>query len=279
MQKSLIFKDNKDKSFVYRWINKLNNKEYLGSTANAKRRLLKYYDLSSLKLANMPIYKAILKHGHSNFIFEIIEYCEQNMVLEREQYYLDNFDFDYNILEKADSILGYKHTEETLSKMKGRTNALGYKHNLETIAKLKELSTNKTHSIEAKDKMKEMWAHRRASSNSDSTYFKMLERAILPTNSTDELVKDSTNSQHLSTLESNECLKSNRKKIKGKIVVVTNIQTNITQEYNSISEAAIALKTTRNTLRTYINNQALFNFIRQDASGLVTDKLLITIKQ
>ena len=69
MQKSLIFKDNKDKSFVYRWINKVNNKEYLGSTANAKRRLLKYYDLSSLNLVSMPIYKAILKHGHSNFIF------------------------------------------------------------------------------------------------------------------------------------------------------------------------------------------------------------------
>ena len=117
MQKSLIFKDNKDKSFVYRWINKLNNKEYLGSTANAKRRLLKYYDLSSLKLANMPIYKAILKHGHSNFIFEIIEYCEPDKVLEREQYYLDNFDFDYNILEKADSILGYKHTEVDRQKM------------------------------------------------------------------------------------------------------------------------------------------------------------------
>ena len=130
--------------------------------------------------------------------------------------------------------------------------------------------------------MKERCAQRRASSNSNSTDFKILERAILPSvrqNSTDELVKDSTNSQHLSTLESNECLKSNRKKIKGKIVVVTNIKTNITQEYNSISEAAIALKTTRNTLRTYIKNKALFNFIRQDASGLVTDKLLINIKQ
>ena len=98
MQKSLIFKDNKDKSFVYRWINKVNNKEYLGSTANAKRRLLKYYDLSSLNLVNMPIYKAILKYGHSNFIFEIIEYCEPDVVLKREQYYLDNFYFSYNIL-------------------------------------------------------------------------------------------------------------------------------------------------------------------------------------
>lgn len=36
-QKSL-FKENMDKSFIYRWINKLNNKEYLGSTASALRR-------------------------------------------------------------------------------------------------------------------------------------------------------------------------------------------------------------------------------------------------
>ena len=269
MQKSLIFKDNKDKSFVYRWINKLNNKEYLGSTANAKRRLLKYYDLSSLKLANMPIYKAILKHGHSNFIFEIIEYCEPNMVLEREQYYLDNFDFDYNVLEKADSIFGYKHTEETLFKMKGRSNALGYKHDLETIAKLKEISTNKNHSTEAKDKMKEIWAHRRVSNL--------------------KYVKDSTNSftldqePSLSTLAAKaakaktKSLNSGKKK--GKIVVVTNIETNITKEYNSISEAAIALNTTRNTLRVYIKNQVNFKFIRQDTFGIVTENLLISIKQ
>ena len=116
--------------------------------------------------------------------------------------------------------------------------------------------------------MKEIWAQRRVSLS-----------ATLSTN--DELVEDSTplRPQHFSTLDSSESLKYDRKKIKGKIVVVTNIQTNLTTEYNSISEAAIALNTTRNTLRTYIKNQALFNFIRQDASGLVTDKLLINIKQ
>ncbi len=37
----------------------------------------------------MYIYKAILKHGHSNFSLEILEYCEPSKVLEREQYYID----------------------------------------------------------------------------------------------------------------------------------------------------------------------------------------------
>jgi hypothetical protein len=75
INKSLIFKDNKNQAFVYRWINLLNGKEYLGSTSSAKRRLNAYYDLKTLGEVNMPIYKAILKHGHENFIFEIIEYC------------------------------------------------------------------------------------------------------------------------------------------------------------------------------------------------------------
>lgn len=64
INKSLIFKDNKDKAFVYRWINKLNGKEYLGSTSRAKKRLNTYYNLKTLGKVNMPIYNAILKHGH-----------------------------------------------------------------------------------------------------------------------------------------------------------------------------------------------------------------------
>jgi hypothetical protein len=38
--------------------------------------------------------------------------------LEREQYYLDKLKPQYNMVEKAGSILGYKHTEETLQKMR-----------------------------------------------------------------------------------------------------------------------------------------------------------------
>jgi len=62
---------------------------------------------------------AILKYGHENFKFEIIEYCKPKEAVILEQTYLDNYDFEYNINIKANSILGYKHTEETLAKMKG----------------------------------------------------------------------------------------------------------------------------------------------------------------
>jgi len=100
----------------------------------------------------MPIYNAILKYGHENFIFEIIEYCQPK--IKREQYYLDNFDFEYNVLANANYLAGYKHTAETLANLKGRQNLLGYKHSQETIDKLREINLAKINSEEAKEQMR-----------------------------------------------------------------------------------------------------------------------------
>jgi hypothetical protein len=74
--------------------------------------------------------------------------------------------------------------------------------------------------------------------------------------------------------------KANKRKIKGKIVVVTNIETNLTTEYISISEAALSLNITRTTLRTYVKNKTVFNLLKQDpiGKGILKENFLITIK-
>lgn len=77
-----------------------------------------YYSLLSLAKSNRPIDRALLKHGFSNFTLEILEYCDKNNVLEREQYYMDILKPQYNIVEIAGSTLGYKHTPESLAKMR-----------------------------------------------------------------------------------------------------------------------------------------------------------------
>lgn len=65
----------------------------------------------------MVIYKALLKHGHSNFKLEILEYCARADVREREQDYLNKLPHEYNILAEAGSSLGYRHSEESKAKM------------------------------------------------------------------------------------------------------------------------------------------------------------------
>ena len=68
----------------------------------------------------MAIYKALIKYGHSNFTLEILEYCDPSEILSREQHYLDLLKPSYNILKIAGSSFGYKHTDETILKLKNR---------------------------------------------------------------------------------------------------------------------------------------------------------------
>jgi group I intron endonuclease len=56
--------------------------------------------------------------GYSNFTLEILEYCDSSDAIKREQYYLDLFKPEYNILSIAGSRLGLKHTEETKAKLR-----------------------------------------------------------------------------------------------------------------------------------------------------------------
>ena len=119
-----IIKNNKKKSGVYRWINQVNGKSYVGSSVDLSYRLKQYYSVTYLnrKKSVSSINRALVKYGHSNFKLEILEYCETNrlIILEREQYYIDLLKPEYNILKIAGSPLGYKHTEESLANMKSR---------------------------------------------------------------------------------------------------------------------------------------------------------------
>lgn len=95
----------------------------------------------------MAIYKAILKYGYSNFKLEILEYCDVNILLLREQYYIDLLKPEYNILSKAGSTLGYKHTTETLKKFKTR------KFSKETLVNITKAAKGRVLSEETRTKI------------------------------------------------------------------------------------------------------------------------------
>ena len=61
----------------------------------------------------MVISKALLKYGHAGFKLEILEFCSSDVLLVREQYFIDKTQPEYNILKIAGNSLGYKHTEAT----------------------------------------------------------------------------------------------------------------------------------------------------------------------
>lgn len=65
VEKAKILKENKGKSGIYLWTNKINGKRYVGSALDLRKRLLNYYNISYLldRKDIMVIYKALLAHG------------------------------------------------------------------------------------------------------------------------------------------------------------------------------------------------------------------------
>ena len=75
---------------------------------------------------NSIIYRALLKYGYSNFRLEILEYCEKDITIEREQYYIDKYQPTYNICKTASSALG--RLTWTSTKLKQRNSWLLLMH-------------------------------------------------------------------------------------------------------------------------------------------------------
>jgi hypothetical protein len=107
--KCTILEENINKSGVYRLVNNLNGKSYIGYSTSLSNRFSNYYYLSSLTLqvkGSIIISRALLKYGYKNFSLDIIEYCERDVLMKREQYYIKILNPEYNILKVDNNNLG-----------------------------------------------------------------------------------------------------------------------------------------------------------------------------
>jgi group I intron endonuclease len=158
LEKDRILSENKDKSGIYIWINNINNKFYIGSSKNlgdkGSGRLNRYYRPSYLINEEKSLIKdAIKKYGYGNFSVGILEYCTVDQLQFREQFYINLFKPEYNILLETFSSSGYKHTPEALDKMRGpRPN---FKVSEENKLLLSQIHKKKFVSPETKNKIAE----------------------------------------------------------------------------------------------------------------------------
>jgi group I intron endonuclease len=116
--KELIWQENQGKSGIYKWINIINGKTYIGSAVDLGVRLRSYsYESYLNRHTDMAICRALLKYGYENFRVEILKYCSSEKLMEWEQFFFDLYKPEYNILKTAGSSLGYKHSEESRVKI------------------------------------------------------------------------------------------------------------------------------------------------------------------
>lgn len=82
---------------IYRIKNLVNNKCYYGSSKEVEKRLSRHKrELKTNIHVNCILQRAWNKYGEDNFLFEVVEECGVNVLLETEQKYLD-LQPEYNI--------------------------------------------------------------------------------------------------------------------------------------------------------------------------------------
>ena len=116
--KKLIIKENKGRSGIYLWTNKITGDIYVGQSPNLALRFINYFNSSYLKSKeSLIISRALIKYGYSNFSLTILEYCEKSELQAREQIYLGSLGPVYNILKTAGSSSGHTLSEGTKAKI------------------------------------------------------------------------------------------------------------------------------------------------------------------
>lgn len=111
----------KYKSGIYRITHAASGKTYVGSSSFIHQRWSQHR--TRLRRGDhhcQHLQSSWTKHGESAFEFSVIEVCNRDDLLQREQYYLDTLKPKYNVLRIAGSAKGYKHSKETIEKMMGR---------------------------------------------------------------------------------------------------------------------------------------------------------------
>ena len=256
----------------------MNGKSYIGSSINLSKRLSNYYNYTFLSKPQhkMLIYKALLKHGHSNFSLEILEYCDSHNIIEREQHYIDNIKPEYNVLPVAGSRLGYLHKEETLIKFKNRK--LTPEQKAKLIKHLSHLTSTDEHKERSKQRMLKINAKkgfhlevldletektsvyfsiREAAKNLDCTHSSIIyvikifqDKGINKPLKGRYLIKIKTSGNENINLSKEQKLKI--KELKGISLEVLDIETKKILTYLSIRDAAKAIDCSPTSIRSVI---------------------------
>lgn len=139
------------KSGVYKITNEATGKFYIGSSKNIEQRFNEHkMMLNNNKHVNIILQRSWNKHGSETFSFTILEECQPEQCIEREQYYLDLLQpfksVGYNIGKKAyggDNFTNNPKLNEIKEKIRllnlGHNNPMfGKSHSNSTIKKQKE---------------------------------------------------------------------------------------------------------------------------------------------
>lgn len=115
-----------NRGIIYLITNKENGHKYVGQTTQGMNKRWQQHIQEALRMSSKPIHQAMRKYGNHRFTIQEIDECDENLLNEREEYWIKH----YNTFESAE---GYNATS-------GGSRPI---FNQETKQKLSEIASQK----------------------------------------------------------------------------------------------------------------------------------------
>jgi len=127
-----VTKEDSSKSGIYIIKNSIDDRIYIGSTMNIKRRYTQHLGtLQRSEHQNQYLQNFVNKYGLDILSFQTLELCTPGRLLQCEQSYIDSYDFNkdlFNLTPTAGSTLGLKWSDESRKRL---SNSIKSKANTE----------------------------------------------------------------------------------------------------------------------------------------------------
>lgn len=141
---------------IYVIKNTITGQFYVGSAKNIKKRkYIHFYKLSKNIHHNKYLQNSFNYYGFEAFEFKILETCSKELLIEREQHWIDQYFDDqkqcFNMNKDASSWFGRKHSAETREKLSQAHK--GKKINKKTRQKMSLSHQGLRHNKESKEKI------------------------------------------------------------------------------------------------------------------------------
>ena len=116
---------------------KINDKEYIGSSCNIGNRLKHHlWSLANLKHHNRTMQNLYNKYGKDKIYFTVVEKCSDDILIEREAYYINTINPYINHILDPQTLVRDDVYKQRISVAKKKAYANGLKpHNLKAVHK------------------------------------------------------------------------------------------------------------------------------------------------
>jgi len=88
---------------IYLIVNKQNGHKYVGQTTQGMNKRWQQHIQEAMRMSSKPLHRAMRKYGNHNFMIKEIDECSEQLLNEREQYWIEH----YNTFNTAE---GYNAT-------------------------------------------------------------------------------------------------------------------------------------------------------------------------